>query len=306
MSGLLHPSNGKIRFGDRDVTHANTRERNIAQVFQFPVVYDSMTVAENLAFPLRNRGIAEAQVQSRVAEVAEMLHLSENLSRRANNLSPDEKQIISLGRGLVRSDVAAILFDEPLTVIDPQHKWHLREQLRAAHRKAPVTMVYVTHDQTEALALADEIVVMKDGEILQIGTPEELHLRPAHTFVGYFVGSPGLNVMPARVEDGAVYSGQARFPVLPPEELGEATDALTLGLRPEAAHLTDKGNGPEVEIRKVTNAGHRKLVECGFGDQRLFVRMEHNDELPASGIRLGWDAQSLLLYRDDRLIGACR
>ena len=173
ISGLLHPSEGHVLFDGRDVTEAPTAERNIAQVFQFPVVYDTMTVRQNLAFPLRNRGAEAGYVADRVQAIAAMIGMEDVLDRRARGLTADAKQKISLGRGMVREDVSAILFDEPLTVIDPQMKWELRTQLKELHRSFGHTMIYVTHDQTEALTFADRVVVMYDGRVVQIGTPRE-------------------------------------------------------------------------------------------------------------------------------------
>ena len=169
ISGLIMPSEGRVLFDEKDVTELPTERRNIAQVFQFPVIYDTMSVAENLAFPLKNRGIERSAIKARVAEVADLLGLTKDLSRRARNLTAEAKQRVSLGRGLVRSDVAAILFDEPLTVIDPSLKWQLRSKLKAVHRALDLLMIYVTHDQVEALTFADEVVVMKDGSVLQVG-----------------------------------------------------------------------------------------------------------------------------------------
>ena len=205
ISGLLDPSEGQILFDGQDVTHLPPDQRNIAQVFQFPVIYDTMTVYNNLAFPLRNRGVVEDTVKPRVTEIAEMLELDDMLHKRAAGLSPDNKQKISMGRGLVRKDVNVVMFDEPLTVIDPHLKWKLRSKLKELHHKVRATMIYVTHDQTEALTFADQVVVMNDGKIVQIGTPVELFERPAHTFVGHFIGSPGMNVLPCDVQQGAAF-----------------------------------------------------------------------------------------------------
>ncbi len=179
-------------------------------MFQFPVIYDTMTVGQNLAFPLRNRGLPKAEIDARVAEIARLLDLTPSLSRKAMRLTADAKQKISLGRGLVRSDVAAVLFDEPLTVIDPELKWQLRSKLKALHRELDLTMIYVTHDQTEALTFADTVVVMHDGRVVQSGTPAELFDKPAHTFVGYFIGSPGMNIVPAEVRAARPGSVAAR------------------------------------------------------------------------------------------------
>ena len=171
ISGLLKPSQGRVLYDDVDVTGLPPEKRNIAQVFQFPVLYDTMSVFDNLAFPLRNRGFNIKDTTRRVQEVAEMLDLTPDLNKKAAGLSADAKQKISLGRGLVRSDVAAVLFDEPLTVIDPHLKWHLRHKLKEVHEQLKLTLIYVTHDQVEALTFADQVILMVDGEILQIGTP---------------------------------------------------------------------------------------------------------------------------------------
>src|SRR2546429_4737500 len=198
ISGIVTPSRGKILFDAVDITPLSTQKRNIAQEFQFPVIYDTMTVGQNLAFPLKNRGVPKGEIDARVAEIARLLDLTPYLERKATRLTADAKQKISLGRGLVRSNVAAILFDEPLTVIDPELKWHLRSKLKALHRDLDLTMSYVTHDQTEARTFADTVVVMHDGGVVQSGTPAELFDKPAHTFVGYFIGSPGMNIVPAQ------------------------------------------------------------------------------------------------------------
>ena len=159
ISGLLSPSEGEVLFDTRKVNTLTPQQRNIAQVFQFPVVYDTMTVFDNLAFPLRNQGIAEARITSKVHEIAEVLDLHPLLKRKAHNLTADEKQKVSMGRGLVRDDVSAILFDEPLTVIDPHLKWKLRRKLKQIHEQFNITMIYVTHDQLEASTFADKIAV---------------------------------------------------------------------------------------------------------------------------------------------------
>src|SRR5205814_2672447 len=163
ISGLVHPSEGRVLFDGKDITDLPPQRRNIAQVFQFPVIYDTMTVFDNLAFPLRNRRVDEAEVRRRVDEVAAMLELSADLRRRASGLDAAAKQKISLGRGLVRQDVAAILFDEPLTVIDPHLKWVLRRKLKQIHEEFRLSLIYVTHDQVEALTFAEQVMVMYEG-----------------------------------------------------------------------------------------------------------------------------------------------
>ncbi|TIU78448.1 MAG: ABC transporter ATP-binding protein, partial [Mesorhizobium sp.] len=247
ISGLLYPSHGELLFDGKDVTNLSTQERNIAQVFQFPVIYDTMTVYDNLAFPLRNRGVPEPDVDRKVRETLEMTGLADMAKRKARGLTADQKQKISLGRGLVRSDVNAILFDEPLTVIDPHMKWVLRSQLKQLHRRFGFTMVYVTHDQTEALTFAENVVVMYEGEVVQIGSPAELFERPKHTFVGYFIGSPGMNVMPVAVEGRNARLGSQTIE-LPGAPKAGTTGMIELGIRPEYVRLG--ASGMPVSIRK--------------------------------------------------------
>lgn len=154
-----------------------------------------MTVYDNLAFPLKNNKVPASKIKARVHEIAEVLEIEDKLYKKAKNLTADEKQKVSMGRGLVREDVSAILFDEPLTVIDPQLKWKLRRKLKQIHEQFDITMVYVTHDQLEASTFADKIAVMYGGQIVQFGTPTELFEQPNHTFVGFFIGSPGMNLI---------------------------------------------------------------------------------------------------------------
>ncbi|EON16543.1 ABC transporter ATP-binding protein [Cupriavidus necator] len=252
ISGLLRPSHGTIAFDGRDVTAATPQARNIAQVFQFPVIYDTMTVGENLAFPLRNRGVPEAQVRERVGRVAEMLDLSATLDRRASGLAADAKQKISLGRGLVRQDVSAILFDEPLTVIDPQLKWQLRRKLKEIHHEFRLTLIYVTHDQTEALTFADQVVVMSRGKAVQVGPADALFERPAHTFVGHFIGSPGMNFLTGQWRDGAIeLAGRRYMPELSPSVEAALREAgsFRIGVRPEYLRLAPESDAQAVPVR---------------------------------------------------------
>ena len=216
MSGLLAPSQGSVCFDGKDVTRSSPQARNIAQVFQFPVIYDTMTVAENLAFPLRNRNVSQDIIHKRVGEIAEVLEMSGQLNQRAANLAADEKQKISLGRGLVRPDVSAVLFDEPLTVIDPHLKWQLRRKIKQIHHELKLTMIYVTHDQVEALTFAEQVVVMTRGRAVQVGSAAQLFERPSHTFVGHFIGSPGMNFMVGHVSGQSISLAGITLP-LPPD-----------------------------------------------------------------------------------------
>ena len=296
ISGLIHPSHGRLLFDGREVTGLSTQERNIAQVFQFPVIYDTMTVYDNLAFPLRNRGVPGAEVDRKVREILAMIDLEGWARRKARGLTADQKQKISLGRGLVRSDVNAILFDEPLTVIDPHMKWILRSQLKLLHKRFGHTMIYVTHDQTEALTFAERVVVMYEGEIVQIGTPDELFERPDHTFVGYFIGSPGMNVVPVSVEgDSARFGGQQiRLPAPLADGRG---GALELGIRPEFVEVGREGM--PARIVKVEDIGRQKIVRAEVDGHAIAAVVPEDEEIPAEA-RLIFRPGAISLYADSR------
>ncbi|MFL4468723.1 ABC transporter ATP-binding protein [Tateyamaria armeniaca] len=294
ISGLLVPSEGRILFDDRDVTDLPPDQRNIAQVFQFPVIYDTMTVRNNLAFPLRNRGVDEARIAQRVAEIATMLEVEEMLDVRASHLSPDNKQKISMGRGLVRDDVNVVMFDEPLTVIDPHLKWKLRSKLKELHQRVRATMIYVTHDQTEALTFADQVVVMQEGEVVQIGTPVELFERPQHTFVGHFIGSPGMNVLPVVEADGrATFEGET---VALEGNIKGQGGRTELGIRPEFVTFAEKGL--EARVRKVSDVGRHSVVEAMVGDTRVKAVVEGDVPEQGAAVHLNFAPEHTRLYRD--------
>jgi glycerol transport system ATP-binding protein len=303
ISGIVRPSRGTVLFDGKDVMALSTQQRNIAQVFQFPVIYDTMTVGENLAFPLKNRGLPRAQIEARVAEIARLLDLTPVLARKANRLSVDAKQKISLGRGLVRADVAAILFDEPLTVIDPGLKWELRSKLKVLHRALDLTMIYVTHDQTEALTFADTVVVMHEGSVVQTGTPEELFVRPAHTFVGYFIGSPGMNVLPAEVQ-----GRQARIaghPLALDRSYGAlpAGARIEIGIRPEFVKVAAPAPGLlSAEIERIDDLGRSRFARLRLGDLKMAARMPNGLTIAGSTAGLVFDPAQIHVYADSRRV----
>jgi len=296
ISGLLTPSEGSILFDGQEVTTRPTTERHIAQVFQFPVVYDTMTVYDNLAFPLRNRRMPEDQVSQRVRQIAEMLDLSDRLQQRASGLTADGKQKISLGRGLVREDVNAILFDEPLTVIDPHLKWQLRSKLKELHQQIGVTMIYVTHDQVEALTFADKVVVMYDGGVVQVGTPVELFNRPLHTFVGYFIGSPGMNVLPCTLDRGQPVFADRRLDSSHANEV-TAGGKLEIGIRPEFVSFSDAGI--PVAIDKVEDLGRYQVVTVRHEAEQIKMVVSEDQAIPAESPKIQFQREHLHLYCDD-------
>ena len=273
MSGLVTPSQGTVLFDGRDVTGATPQERNIAQVFQFPVIYDTMSVAENLAFPLRNRKVPEAQIKKRVGEIAEMLEMSGQLNQIASNLAADAKQKISLGRGLVRPDVSAVLFDEPLTVIDPHLKWQLRRKLKQIHHELKLTLIYVTHDQVEALTFAQQVVVMTRGRAVQMGSAADLFERPSHTFVGHFIGSPGMNFLPGKA-DGESFHFAGRTLPLPAGRVLPSGD-IKLGVRPEYLDLVpaESSGALPLTVTMVQDVGTHVMLSAKISDLTIKARL---------------------------------
>ncbi|WP_442108808.1 ABC transporter ATP-binding protein [Pseudomonas sp. NUPR-001] len=307
ISGLLSPSHGQVLFDGNVVNELSPQARNIAQVFQFPVVYDTMTVFDNLAFPLRNQGLDEARVRSKVEEIAEVLDLGPALRRKARNLSADEKQKVSMGRGLVRDDVSAILFDEPLTVIDPHLKWKLRRKLKQIHEQFNITMIYVTHDQLEASTFADKIAVMYGGQIVQFGTPRELFERPRHTFVGYFIGSPGMNLIDVQPQPGGVGFAGVHLPL--PEalqaHLARIPEArVQVGIRPEFVHLREApfDDAFSVEVVDVEDLGTYRILTVALQGVTLKVRLGEDRTVPAQQAWISFPAQWLMVYVNDELL----
>jgi len=299
ISGLLQPTEGQILFNDQDVTSKNPVERNIAQIFQFPVIYDTMSVFDNLAFPLKNRGISQQEIDQKVNEIAEMLELTSTLHNRASGLTADGKQKISLGRGLVRSDVNVIMFDEPLTVIDPHLKWILRSKLKELHQKINRTMIYVTHDQTEALTFADQVVVMHEAEIVQTGTPVELFEKPKHTFVGHFIGSPGMNILPCKIDNGNISINGKKIEAK--VNLKENNFSKTeVGIRPEFIEFNK--DGLPVKILKVSNTGRHKIVDTESESGKIKVIAKSSDEIPSGSAFLNFNKDYTYVYGDNWII----
>jgi glycerol transport system ATP-binding protein len=314
ISGLVKPSQGQVKFDAVDVTAQTPQQRNIAQVFQFPVIYDTMTVAENLAFPLRNRGMAADKIKQRVGRVAEMLELSGQLDLRAAGLAADGKQKISLGRGLVREDVSAVLFDEPLTVIDPHLKWQLRRKLKQIHQELKLTLIYVTHDQVEALTFAEQVVVMTRGRAVQIGSASDLFERPQHRFVGHFIGSPGMNFLP--LQDGGAAPIVAGWTLASTELAIAANTATVLGIRPEYVTLAapDEAGAVPAVVSQALDIGTYWLISARVSprdgspgantDAMIRARLSPDQTIPSVGesVWLKIVGPHTCFYRDDLLV----
>jgi len=304
VSGLVRPSAGKILFDDKDVTDLKTEDRNIAQVFQFPVIYSTMTVYENLAFPLKCRDFPQNKIDERVNSVSETLNLKAFLNQPARKLTADQKQLISLGRGLVREDVAAVLMDEPLTVIDPDLKFRLRRNLKEINEKYKTTLVYVTHDQNEAMTFADNIIVMSEGEVVQTGTPKDLFERPNTTFVGYFIGSPAMNLF----ETEAVSQSEVKIGSI---KIKTSTDLskiknkkIKLGIRSEFIDVIEKEgeNTVKAKVKKIEDFGNFKLLTAVAENFIIKSKIDREKPISDGEINLHIPAEKCCVYENEKLI----
>ena len=278
IAGLEEISEGELRIDGRRVDEVAPRDRDIAMVFQSYALYPHMTVRRNLGFALEVRKVPREEIEDRVEEVAEMLGLTELLDRLPKAMSGGQRQRVAMGRAIVRSP-KVFLFDEPLSNLDASLRSQMRGELKALHRRLRSTMVYVTHDQVEAMTLADRIAVLRSGELMQLGTPEELYERPANRFVAGFIGSPAMNFLGGRVEGGHLCGPSWRLP-LEPEMLPETSiEELVLGVRPHQVDLVGEGEGGlagRVTLVEPTGWEAHVHVEISGGLQ-VAVRVETAD-----------------------------
>jgi multiple sugar transport system ATP-binding protein len=315
IAGLETPSSGTIRIGDRVVNHVSARERDIAMVFQNYALYPHMSVARNLAYPLRQRRVARGEVDRRVREVAEMLGLEELLKRRPAQLSGGQRQRVAMGRALVR-EPEVFLLDEPLSNLDAKLRVQMRSELKRLHARLGITTIYVTHDQTEAMTLGDRIAVIENGCLAQLGAPQDVYDRPASAFVASFIGSPPMNLLRGRADHGRVIAGDLVI-----ERPGLADGELIVGIRPEALGPAN-GSGPALDFQVAvveplgdelivhglvtadlapgatgSGSGEATLLH-GDGDRNEAIVRMHPRERPAEGstIRLGLDAADVHVF----------
>jgi multiple sugar transport system ATP-binding protein len=271
IAGLEETSRGQILIGDRDATSEPPNRRGLAMVFQSYALYPHMSVRDNVGFPLKSAGLPKAEIEAKVNEAAEVLKLDSYLDRRPKDLSGGQRQRVAIGRSIVR-DPTAFLFDEPLSNLDAALRVEMRYEIAKLHQTLKSTMIYVTHDQIEAMTLADRIVVLEFGKIAQVGTPRELYERPANLFVAQFIGSPRMNVMPI----GAVTGVET-----PP-------GGVSLGIRPEHITLTEPGAGNvdgTVDILEYLGADTYVILSCGEAGQ---ITMRVNGPAPCEpGDRVG-------------------
>jgi ABC-type sugar transport system ATPase subunit len=263
LAGLLKPTEGKVYFDNNDVTDLTPQARNIAMVFQFPVVY-SMSVFDNIAFPLRIRKTPESEVRKKVYEIAKFFELEKVLHLDASILDINTRQRVAIARALIR-DPTLFILDEPFSTIDPSQRLILRAKLKEIQRELNKTMIFVTHDQTEALTLADKIAVMKDGKILQYDDSERIYHEPQHVFVAYFIGMPGMNLLEASFENMSLKVGEISINI--PQNIRELLEPygkeFIIGIRAEHVDISKDPQSPEdipLKCTLIENLGALKLL----------------------------------------------
>jgi multiple sugar transport system ATP-binding protein len=282
IAGLENISGGEILIGGRVVNHVHPKERDVAMVFQNYALYPHMTVAANMGFSLALRGEAKSVIAERVRTAADILGLAPYLERYPRQLSGGQRQRVAMGRAIVRKP-QVFLFDEPLSNLDAKLRVAMRTEIKELHQRLKTTTVYVTHDQIEAMTMADKIVVMHDGLVEQIGAPLELYDRPANRFVAGFIGSPAMNFLPARAKDGGI-SLASGFSMPLNKNLQHESE-LVLGIRPE--HLEIAADGFEAEVVVIEPTGSETQLFARFGGQEIAaVFRERHPFSPGQRIRL--------------------
>ncbi|WP_082484559.1 ABC transporter ATP-binding protein [Rubellimicrobium mesophilum] len=287
IAGLLEPTSGDIRIGGRSVLGVHPKDRDIAMVFQSYALYPNLTVARNIGFGLEMRGIPKTQRAAAVASVAETLQISALLDRRPAALSGGQRQRVAIGRALVRNP-AVFLFDEPLSNLDAKLRMETRTEIKRLHQSLGKTMVYVTHDQIEAMTLATRIAVLNGGQLEQLGTPEEVYRRPASLFVANFIGSPGMNLLHGRIDAGKfVTTGGEASIFLPPGYTHLAQGrSVVLGIRPEEVALASS-NDPSALVARVDVVeltGPEKLTLLRLGADQVMASLP-----PTAAVQAGQD-----------------
>jgi ABC-type sugar transport system ATPase subunit len=276
IAGLEALTRGAIAIDGVDVTNTEPRDRDIAMVFQSYALYPHLTVRENLAFGLKMRKTPKAEIEARVGEAAAMLGLEKLLERKPGQLSGGQRQRVAMGRAVVRRP-KVFLFDEPLSNLDASLRGQMRVELMRLHQRLSATMIYVTHDQVEAMTLADRIAVLDKGALLQVGPPDELYERPATLFVAKFIGTPEMNVLPADAAQLAKLVGELPAGA---KHVGVRAEAVSIG-RPQAV----VGDGPQATVEVVEHLGWEALVHVTIDAMRLVARVESRDA-PRAGDRV--------------------
>lgn len=293
VAGLESITDGEIRIGDRVVNRIEPADRDIAMVFQNYAIYPHMSVRKNIGFGLRSSKLPKAQKETRIEEVAELLGMTDYLARKPAALSGGQRQRVAIGRAMVR-DPAVFLFDEPLSNLDAQLRTQMRLEIKKLHQRVGSTIVFVTHDQVEAMTMADRIVIMKDGHIQQIGAPADVYHHPANTFVAQFIGAPAMNLLPGRIIAGELMLDTGQKLSVPASSDGE----VHLGIRPEdlrPAQQDEVQMRGKISVAEPLGAGTLLYVDIG-GTEVIATGPGRNAPGPGETIGLTYDAQAIHIF----------
>ena len=298
ICGLEEPTVGKVFLDNHDITNDEPKDRNIALVFQNYALYPHKSVYDNLSLNLKFSGYSKDIIQTKVNLIAKMLNIEGLLDRRPKSLSGGENQRVALGRAIIRNP-KIFLFDEPLSNLDADLRIKMREELRSLHKELNATMVYVTHDQIEAMSLGQKIVILKSGVIQQVGTPESIYNEPANRFVAEFIGYPKMNFFSPQIQDGKMFiDGQI---IDCPSTISIPKVDFQLGIRPGDIHISD--GSISVEIKSFDYQGNSWLINCSIGDQKIVLQTTHSEhEHKSINIDFDWDKVFFFDKNDGTLI----
>jgi multiple sugar transport system ATP-binding protein len=271
-AGLESVTEGTIHIGGRDVTRLPPFTRNVSMVFQSYALFPHLTVEENIGFGLAARRVPKPSIAERVRHAAVVVGCEELMARKPFQLSGGERQRVALARALVR-EPDVFLLDEPLSNLDAQLRVRMRAELKRLHQRVEATMLYVTHDQVEALTLGQRVAVLRDGVIQQVGSPDEVYRFPANRFVASFIGSPAMNILPVRLDGGGFRVGPGRLDVSP-DAPGLGGRALELGIRPEHVRVSMDGAGAPAQVEVMENAGAENYLYLSLGGHQLVARVD--------------------------------
>jgi glycerol transport system ATP-binding protein len=302
IAGLEDISSGELKIDDEVMNDRSPKDRDIAMVFQNYALYPHMTVRENMGFALSLAKVDKAEIDSKVEDAARTLDLTEHLDRKPVNLSGGQRQRVAMGRAIVR-DPKVFLMDEPLSNLDAKLRVQMRTEVARLQSDLGTTMIYVTHDQTEALTFADTVVVMHDGRVVQSGTPAELFDKPAHTFVGYFIGSPGMNIVSAEVRgreariDGHVVALDRNYDRLP------SGAKIEIGVRPEFVDVALPAPGLlSANIERIDDLGRVRFARVRIGETKFAARVPPGFSVQGEIAGLKFDPSHVHVYADSLLV----
>jgi len=300
VAGLDKPDEGRIFFGDDEVTELSAKERNVSMVFQNLALFPTLTAFENIAFPLRVRRVPENEVRKKVREVAELLRVDHVIERKITSLSGGERQRVALARALIY-EPRAFLLDEPLTALEPQLRAELREEIKRIQRITGITTVYVTHDQIEAMVLADRIALLNDGFVRDVGEPMRVYSRPANLWVASFLYDIKLNIFNGRVEAGKLVVDELGLVSKAPEGIKEGK-RLKIVLRPEDIRLGESGERiVSGTVRDVKLLGDRVVYEVEVGEKSIIVKEFKPSKIPKINeeVKMSFDDKCFLFFDEE-------